>query len=69
MKTKSRWGRSAVRVRLPTLLERSCDPRRSKAWSEAGGLHQLYIYSGVTLTSLGEMICVALTSLGLFASN
>ena len=41
--------------RLPTLLERSCDPRRSKAWSEAGELHKLYICACVTLTSLGEM--------------
>ena len=35
--------------------ERSCDPRRSKAWSEAWELHQLYICACVTLTSLGEM--------------
>ena len=50
---------------LPTLLESSCYARRSKAWSEAGGLIQLYICSGVTLTSLGEMLSRALTSLGL----
>ena len=49
----------------PPYWERSCYAQQSKAWSEAGGLSQLYIWCGVTLTSRGEIFAGALTSLGL----
>ena len=53
------------KIDYPPYWERSCYAQQSKAWSEAGGLSQLYIWCGVTLTSRGEILAGALTSLGL----